>query len=449
MKHSNHQLIKVLFISVLCSVFASGRTMGQNKIKVSSNHSDAVFSKVDDASDENFERLGIGAVDFKLDKNSKNRLLVSKEGYEPAYVEFAKTVKWDKEHVVKLENRLITLETDQEDAMIFCDENHVGNGKATIIVPKDKSVSVIVNKNGFATQTFSFHNQPDMEAPPIIKSVYLKDRLVNLEILPSGALVSVGGSELDPETNRIVIPFDTCVEVRITKEGFADVVKEYCNIPGSSPQPPINQKITLEDRLVKLTVNPVDASIFLNGTVEAYGSLDLLVAKGKCQKVLIQKEGFVPFSKTYCNQNGTESLPALENLVLLEDEAYHASVITEKVNARLPLVTRKSLSSADAWKILIAIITREFDVLETVDFNAGYLITGWKYDEFNEGTYTVRSRVIITNTGNTSENSYSVKMVSQYGAGKALELNDTTYKDWNRMLKKYYAILDEVEIRLQ
>lgn len=449
MEDSYHLMVKVLFISVLLPVFVSGRTIGQSKIKVASNHSDAVFSKVDDVSDESFTRLGTGAVDLKLDKNSKNKLLVTKEGYEPVFMEFPKTVKWDKDYVVMLENRLVVLETDQEDAMIFCDENHVGNGKANIIVPKNKSVSVFVNKNGFVTQTLSFHNHPDLEDPPVSKSVYLKDRLVNLEILPSGALVSVGDSEPDPETNKIVVPFNTCVEVKISKEGFADVVKEYCNIPGSSPIPPVHQKITLEDRVVKLAVTPVDASISLNGTVEAYGNLDMLVAKGKCQRILIQKEGFVPFSRTYCNQNGTESLPALENLTLMEDEAYHASVLTEKVNTRIPLVTRKSLSSADAWKILIAIITREFDILETVDFNAGYLITGWKYDEFNESTYTVRSRVIITNTGNTSENSYSFKMVSQYGVGKASELDDAKYRDWNRLLKKYYAVLDEAEIRLQ
>lgn len=449
MEHSYHLIRSVQFIAIFLSVLVSGHALGQSKIKVSSNQSDAVFSKVDDASDENFERLGVGAVDFKLDKDSKNRLLVTKEGYEPVFMEFPKTVKWDKDYVVMLENRLVVLETDQEDAMIFCDDNHVGNGKANIIVPKDKSVTVYVNKNGFETQVFSFHNQPDMEDPPIKKFVYLKDRLVNLEILPLGALVSVGGSEPAPETNKIVVPFDTCVEIRISKEGYADVVKEYCNIPGSSPIPPIHQKITMEDRMVKLTVSPEDATISLNGTVEAYGNLNLLVAKGKCQRILIQKEGFIPVSKTYCNQNDVEFPPALESLNLKEDEAYQASILSEKVNSRIPLVTRKSLSSADAWKILIAIITMEFDVLETVDFNAGYLITGWKYDEFNENTHTVRSRVIITNTGNTSENSYSVKIISQSGVGKASELADTNYKDWNRLLKKYYAILDEVEIRLQ
>lgn len=439
---------KLLF-SLLLSVLIFQSTFGQSKIKVSSNHSDAVFSLLDDVTDEPIERLGTGAIDFKLDKDSKNKLLVTKEGYEPLILEFPKTVKWDKEYIATLENRLIILETDQDDAMIFCDDIHMGNGKANIIVPKGKSVSVFVNKNGFVTQTLSFHNQPDQEDPPVKKTIALKDRLVTLEIVPQGALVAVSGSEPAPNTNKVVVPYDTCVEVKISKDGFADIVKEFCNIPASSSIPPITQKIIMEDKVVKLTVTPTDASISVNGSLEAYGSFDVLVAKGKCQRVLVQKEGYIPYLETYCNQNDTESLPIIENLVLQEDETYHASIITERVNKQIPLVTRHSLSSPDAWKILIAIITREFDVLETVDFNAGYLITGWKYDEFNENRYTVRSRVIVTNTGNTSENSYSVKIISQYGIGKASELADTSYKDWNRLLKKYYSILDEVEIRLK
>jgi len=90
----------------------------------------------------------------------------------------------------------------------------------------------------------------------------------------------------------------------------------------------------------------------------------------------------------------------------------------------------------------------EFDVLETVDFNAGYLITAWKYDVFNEETMTIRSRVIITNSGNTSENNYSIKLVSQFGNGKPDELKVTDFKDWNRILKKYYDIMGEIEMRL-
>lgn len=438
--------------SFLCSIFILSLPFhlhAQNKIKISCNHDDAIISKVDDASDATLTRLGIGSVDFKLEKDSKNKLLVTKEGYEPVYVEFPKTDKYEKEHLVFLENREVLIESDHEDAMIFSGDAHVGTKTAKIIIPKDESVTVFVNKSGYVTQKFEFHNKPDSQSPPIKQQVLLKDRIVNLENLPEGALVALGDGEPLPKISKIEVPFGKCVEVHISKEGFAGVTKEFCNIAGADNAPPINQKIVMDDRVVKISASPEDASIALNGKMEGFGSLEILILKGKCQRVTIAKDGYITFSKNYCNQPNAEALPVLEDVVLLEDEAYGLSVLSEKINTRLPLATRASISSADAWKILISIVTKEFDVLETVDFNAGYLITAWKVDTFNNETLTIRSRVIITHNGDTSENNYSLKMVSQYGNGEPDKLEDSNFKDWNRILKKYYDILDEIEMRLQ
>jgi hypothetical protein len=424
------------------------KSLGQGKIKVSCNHSDAIISRVEDGS-TSLTRLGIGTADFKLEKDSKNGLMVSKEGFESVYVEFPKTDKYEKELLVLLENREVLVESDHDDAMIFSDDAHVGTKSAKVIIPKDKSVKVYVNKNGYVTQMFEFHNIPDKESPPIKQNVPLKDRIVNLENLPQGALVKVGDLEPMPNITKVEIPFGKCVEVIISKEGFAEVKKEYCNIAGSNAQPPINQKVVMEDRVINFRASPDDAAIGLNGKMEGFGSLEILIPKGKCQRVTVTKEGFITFSKNYCNQPNSEDLPILEDILLLEDEAFMASITSDKINTRLPLGTRASLSSADAWKILISIVTMEFDVLETVDFNAGYLISAWKYDVFNDKTLTIRSRVIITNSGNTSENNYSIKMVSQYGNGQPEKMQDTDFRDWNRILKKYYDILDEIEMRIK
>jgi hypothetical protein len=437
-----------IFIGFLFIISIPLHLQAQNKIKISCNHDDAIISKVDDSSDATLTRLGIGSVDFKLDKDSKNKLLVTKDGYEPVYVEFPKTDKYEKEHLVLLQNREVLIEADQEDALIFSGDAHVGTKTAKIIIPKDESVTVFVNKSGYVTQKFEFHNKPDSQSPPIKQAVLLKDRIVNLENLPEGALVAIGDAEPLPKISKIEVPFGECVEVHISKEGFAAVTKEFCNIAGADNSPPINQKVVMEDRVVKISANPEDASIALNGKMEAFGSLEIIILKGKCQRITITKEGFVTFSKNFCNQPNAEALPILEDVNLKEDESYSLSLSSEKINTRIPLKTRAKISSADAWKILISIVTKEFDVLETVDFNAGYLITSWKYDVFNEGTFTIRSRVIITHNGDTSENNYSIKMVSQYGNGQPDKLEESNFKDWNRILKKYFDILDEIEMRL-
>lgn len=437
-----------IFISFLFILSMPLDLQAQSKIKISCNHDDAIISKVDDISDATLTRLGIGSVDFKLDKDSKNKLLVTKDGYEPVYVEFPKTDKYEKEHLVLLENREVLIEADQEDAMIFSGDAHVGTKTAKIIIPKDESVTVFVNKSGYVTQKFEYHNKPDSQSPPIKQAVLLKDRIVNLENLPEGALVALGDAEPLPKISKIEVPFGKCVEIHISKEGFAEVTKEFCNIAGADNAPPINQKIVMEDRVVKIDSSPEDASIALNGKIEGVGSIEVLILKGKCQRITVTKDGFITFSKNYCNQPNAEPLPVLEDVILIEDEAYGSSLLSDKINTRLPLATRASISSADAWKILISIVTKEFDVLETVDFNAGYLITAWKLDTFNDETLTIRSRVIITHNGDTSENNYSIKMVSQYGNGRPDILEESNFKDWNRILKKYYDILDEIEMRL-
>jgi hypothetical protein len=440
----------ILFVHfVLLFFLFPSNTHAQGKIKISSNHPDAVISRVADDKSLPPVRLGVGEVDFKLEKDSKNGCLVSKEGYESVYVEFPKTEKYEKDLIVKLENREVSIEADHDDAMIFSGEAHVGTKTARVVVPKGQSVTVYVNKPGYVVQKFEYHNKPDAEVPPVRQPVLLKDRIVNLENLPEGALVAVGDSEPGADIKKVEVPFGKCVEITISKDGFAPVKKEFCNVVGASNQPPINHKVLMEDRVVKITASPEDAAIALNGKMEAFGSFDVLVLKGKCQRITVTKEGFITFSRNYCNQTNSDPLPILEEVNLLEDEAYNVSLLSDRINTRLPLETRASLSSADAWKILISIVTMEFDVLETVDFNAGYLITAWKYDSFNEQTFTTRSRVIITNSGNTSENNYSIKMVSQYGNGKTEELKDTDYKDWNRIIRKYYAILDEIEMRVK
>jgi len=73
------------------------QVFSQNKIKLTSNHSDAVFSKMDDGDMSKLTLLGEGEVSFKLEKSSINKVMVAKSGFEPVYLEFPKSEKYDKE----------------------------------------------------------------------------------------------------------------------------------------------------------------------------------------------------------------------------------------------------------------------------------------------------------------------------------------------------------------
>jgi len=442
--------LRFICLLVMTAIAIPHQALAQNKIKLTSNHSDAQFSKVDDGDLNKFIPLGAGEISFKLDKNSVNKLMVAKEGYEPVYLEFPKTEKYEKEMKVMLLNRMVEVETNHEDATVQIGEQIMGKGKSKIVIPEGHVAEITINKSGYVSKKATYYNSPDKDIPPVRELFELKDRYVQLDVNPKADTYLLDGQEMQEGTTGIVVPYNKCVELKILKKGYADVVESFCNMESGDKNPPIVYKAKMDDRVIKFAVMPADASIQVNGAAQAFGQYNMLLPKGRCLKVEVTKEGFISYVQTYCNQTeDDDKLAIVENISLVEDEAYLASLYTDKVNHRIPIAVRKSMSSSDAWKVLISIITKEYDVLETVDFNAGYLITAWEYDSFNKGGKTIRNRIIITNSGSTTENNYSVKFVSQIGDGDVASLEDNKYTDWNRLLRKYHDLLEDMEIRLQ
>lgn len=437
------------YIFLLQFVFLVNNAVSQSKIKLGSNHPDAEFYALQDTNDDNPVKLGVGSIELKLEKNGMNRVLVSKEGYEPVISSFPRTEKWDKEHMILLENRLIHLEVNHEDAKIFVEDGEEFVGHTSLIVPKGQTRKIHVSKRGYLTKSFVFENKPNGIDPPIIQKIHLKDRVVALEVNHSDAIISSDQNIYPNGKGDIIIPDSECVEVLIEREGYVSQKREFCNTPESENLPPFFQKVILEEREMAIQVIPNDANIFINDELEAFGNHVITLPKGKCIMIEIIKEGYISYKNNYCNQGKLEDMPISESISMVVDEAFMVSVESEKANSRVPLTIRKSVSSSDAWKTLISIITKEFDVLETVDFNAGYLISAWQYEEFNKGERTIRSRVIITNADSNEESNYAIKLISQYVDGNVEVRENANFKDWNRILKKYHELFDEIELRLQ
>ncbi|AFL83086.1 hypothetical protein Belba_0427 [Belliella baltica DSM 15883] len=442
-------MLKTAFITVFLNLVLVFCALAQSKVRLSSNFPDVEFFKLSDNSDENPVSLGLGNVDFKLEKDSKNRVKVYKEGYEPVIAEFPRTEKWDKDQIIILENRLVSFAVDQSGATISFGDSVTNQKQVNIVIPKSQTVVVKVSKPGFVTEEVSFHNSTDRAEPPLVHLVSLQDRVVKLDLKPADASFSVNGQNVSNSNSEFVVPFGKCVEVVISKKGYADIVKEYCNTAENSNTLPITQNIILEDRVLSFNALPSDASIFVNGKMESLGSYEMFLAKGKCITVNIVKDGYLTFSKNYCNQDGAEELPIMEQVNLQENEAYNASLESNFSNSRLLLPAQAANVKEESWKLLISILTKEFDVLETVDFNAGYLISAWKYQEFNKGELTTRNRVIVTSSSNSNQNEYAVKFVSQLAEGKMESRDESKFKDWNRILTKYDDLADELIERFQ
>ncbi|MDX5435916.1 MAG: hypothetical protein LPK03_01905 [Pontibacter sp.] len=431
---------------ILC--FLASSAFAQSKINVAANFPDAKFFLLRDTDNTEVAELGVGSIELKLDKDSRNRIKVVKEGYEPLIKEYPRSVKWDKEQKVELENRLVDISVEPYDAEIYVDGRMVGTKRINLIVGKGKFLTVEIKKAGFAPVSKVYYNSPDRETPPVKDFFELKDRQVRLEVNPADAQVALNGVAAGRGNTDVNVPLGSCVTVTVTKEGFAEVVQVFCNKPATDPLPPVRARALLEDRLVRITTAPADANIEVAGKVVGIGNYDLKVPKNACIELRVTKDGFLRYIKNYCNQADMQAPPAKEFVELLEDEAYASSISTDMANVRITVPVNKALAPEDAWRILGSIVTKSFDVLETVDYNTGYLTTAWQVQNFN-GMNTIRTRVIVSSGGNANDLTYVVKIVSQRADGVTSVKEDQLFMDWGRLLKRYGGIVEEIQARLQ
>ena len=78
---------------------------------------------------------------------------------------------------------------------------------------------------------------------------------------------------------------------------------------------------------------------------------------------------------------------------MIEDEAHRQSISTDLANVNFTIAVRPEILEDDAWKLLGSIVTTEFDVLEVIDKETGYMRTAWQVEGFNGST--IRTRVIV------------------------------------------------------
>lgn len=444
MKYKNLLSLTLLFLLSVSLSFSQ-------KLQITANHSDAKFILLNDYDDSDKQELGTGAIEYKLEKDSRNRIKVTKPGYEPIIKEYNRDLKWDKDQYVALDARRVEITAEPYDAEILVDGRVIGSKAIYLIIQKDRFHTVEIKKPGYAPITKSYYNSPDRETPPAKDYFELKDRQVRLEVIPADGTVSANGVSVGRGNQDIKIPLNDCVTVTVNKDGYVEYTKVFCNKPDTDPEPPVREKAQLEDRLVKITTNPTDAIIEIGGKTVGTGSYDLKVPKNGNVEIRVKKDGYVRYVKNYYNQTNMQEPPVTDFIEMNVDEAYTSSVSSDLANVRITVPVNTALTSEEAWRILSSIITRYFDILETVDFNTGYLTTSWQVENFQSSI--IRTRVIVSSGGNSDQLAYAIKLISQEayldGQNQVTVKDDEKFEDWARILKKYEGLIEEVQARLQ
>jgi len=197
-------------------------------------------------------------------------------------------------------------------------------------------------------------------------------------------------------------------------------------------------------KVVKLGVSEPDAKISLDGKLMGSGQMDVVVLSNSCVNLKIEKVGFLTEHITFCYKPNIAPPPKTYYVEMKKDDAYDATEATDMANIDIEIKTNKP--ELEAWKLISQIITSYFDVIEVTDRETGYLRTSWVVQTFKQNT--IRTRIIVK-LGSSDPLTYKVKLVSeQSGQPQTSVKSDELFKEWDRILRKYKEVVNEIQTRL-
>jgi hypothetical protein len=151
----------------------------------------------------------------------------------------------------------------------------------------------------------------------------LADRKITLSVSPAQASIYEigpdGKEKLLGVGNAVVrVDKDLPSKIVVRLDGYKPVFKTYVN--AKNVDLPKEDRITLEDRLVKVTGQPYDARIFINGVDQGSNIATVEVRKDNSATVEVRKSGFYTKTRTYYNRQGMD-IPPMDDFINLTDRA--------------------------------------------------------------------------------------------------------------------------------
>jgi hypothetical protein len=206
-----------------------------------------------------------------------------------------------------------------------------------------------------------------------------------------------------------------------------------------------SQFLVKADEKVKLSVSEPDAVIYVDGKAVGSSPIDIRIDNNSCVSIKIMKTGFLTESLSFCDKKNAAVIPKTLYVELKRDDSYDASLKIDFANNDIDVHTSKP--EADAWRLMNQIITSQFDVIEITDKETGYLRTSWAVQSFKANT--VRTRIIVK-LGASDPLFYKVKLVSeQSGEPGTSPKSDEKFQEWDRVLRKYGTVINELQNRLK
>jgi len=194
-----------------------------------------------------------------------------------------------------------------------------------------------------------------------------------------------------------------------------------------------------------ITTNNNTHSIYIDGTLVGQGSVSgIKIPKNNCITVQVSGVGYLTRINEFCNRKGMPKMEKTQYIPLSIDDSFEATFATDLANNDI-IVNPRSSNISTSWTNAVRLVVENFDALEVNDNDVKYLRTAWVVDVFQE--FTVRTRLIARVT-NESPLELRFKIVSERAAGQASPRDDERFRSWDRILKRYQGLIEEVQSRL-
>ena len=177
----------------------------------------------------------------------------------------------------------------------------IGKGRAQLKLEKNDPNTVVVRQEGYRDVSRSFPK--DEKYKEKLFTIALTKRVVQLSVLPYDADILVNGEPRGQRQLDVEVDEGAATTVEVTKSGFATVKRVY-RWDKDGDLPVAKDRVDLVDRKVSVSAGPPGAELFVDDAKVGEGDGDVVIKRGTCAVLRVQKGGWIPVERTYCNKEG-------------------------------------------------------------------------------------------------------------------------------------------------
>lgn len=205
-------------------------------------------------------------------------------------------------------------------------------------------------------------------------------------------------------------------------------------------------------KIVKISVVPQEAAIYVNNNLLGYGYAEFTKPKNK--EVAVIKLECAEYNTVITKFYGTDKRTAI-SYTLQQDGFFRSSAASGIVNKFFTvnidsqyysIGENNKVDVSKAWKLLHQILLNYFNEIAMTDFEGGYVQTIWQYKQFTLSNKQIRNRVTIRDVSNPQRVAFQIKVESEVASGQAAKHGEFEVVD--RIPKEFETIIQELQTRI-